>query len=69
MQARVSELMKQGAPEVGAAGKLIDNGEALPTAGTAGFAKGCLFIDTVAGANYINEGTVDSCDFKTVQTA
>jgi hypothetical protein len=42
-------------------------GTTVPTAGTAGYAKGCLFVKTNAGAGtkglYENQGTVSACDF------
>lgn len=41
-------------------------GSTVPTDGDAGYAKGCIFIDTdgVAGnVIYVNDGTSSSCDF------
>jgi hypothetical protein len=41
-------------------------GATMPVDGTAGFAVGCIFIDTSSGAGatfYVNEGSVTSCDF------
>lgn len=49
---------------------LIAGGTSVPTAGGAGYAKGCLFVDSnvVAGSRglYENQGTTASCDFKLV---
>lgn len=47
-------------------------GTTVPTDGTAGYAKGCLFfhIDGSAGTMlYCNEGTGTSCDFDAVSVA
>lgn len=41
-------------------------GDTVPADGTAGYATGCIFHHTDGGANtalYVNEGTIDSCDF------
>lgn len=41
-------------------------GATVPSDATAGYAKGCIFIDTDGGAGttlYVNEGTAASCDF------
>jgi len=45
---------------------LWGKGATVPTDAYAGFAVGCLFIDTTGGANttlYVNEGSATSCDF------
>lgn len=47
-------------------GILMARGTTVPTDGTAGYAKGCIFVDTNASAGsvfYVNEGTKASCDF------
>ena len=41
-------------------------GTTVPTDGTAGYGKGCIFIDTDGGIGstlYVNEGSNTSCDF------
>ena len=41
-------------------------GTTVPTDGTAGYGKGCIFIDTDGGIGstfYVNEGSLTSCDF------
>lgn len=46
-------------------------GTSKPTDGTAGYATGCIFIDTdsgIGGTYYINEGTGTSCDFNEMGT-
>lgn len=52
---------------------LIATGLTVPTAGSSGFAKGCLFIDTdvatgTTGLN-CNKGTASSCQFTAVTQA
>ena len=45
---------------------LYAKGATVPTDGTAGYAVGCIFIDTSSGAGatfYVNEGSITSCDF------
>ncbi len=45
------------------------SGTTVPTDGQAGFAPGCTFVDVDGAAGsqfYINEGTVTSCDFDTI---
>ncbi len=45
---------------------LLAAGATVPTAATAGYAPGCIFVDNDAGAGlqlYINEGTAASCSF------
>ena len=47
-------------------------GAVVPSDGDAGFAKGCIFIQTdggVATTFYINEGTAASCDFNAMETS
>ncbi len=53
-------------------GTLLAYGATVPSDGTAGFAKGCLFIhiDGSAGTMlYCNEGTETSSDFDAVTVA
>jgi hypothetical protein len=50
-------------------GILFCYGTTKPTDATAGYAPGCIFIDTDASSSafvYINEGSVTSCSFKYV---
>jgi hypothetical protein len=45
---------------------LYAKGATVPTDSTAGYAVGCIFIDTTSGAGatfYVNEGSITSCDF------
>jgi hypothetical protein len=52
--------------EIAGEGILMARGLTVPTDGTSGYAKGCIFIDTNAIAGsvfYVNEGTKSSCDF------
>ena len=48
-------------------GVLFAHGTTVPTDATAGYAKGCLFIDsdatTIDTIWYMNIGTSDSCNF------
>jgi len=51
-------------------GVIFDRGSSVPTDTTAGYAKGCLYMNT-AGANqatmlYVNTGTLASCAFLAV---
>lgn len=51
---------------IAGAGKRYDEGTAIPSDGTAGYAPGCIFRDTDASSGatiYINNGTATSCDF------
>lgn len=52
---------------------LLGTGVTVPTNDTAGYAKGCLFIDTdVAkgtGGLYVNKGTKTECTFTLVSQA
>lgn len=51
---------------------LAATGTTVPTDGTAGYAKGCIFIDTDVGAGsqgaYINVGTTAACNFDVITT-
>lgn len=58
--------------EVPGVGILMLYGTTVPTATTAGYATGCLFIHTDGGDNtalYVNEGTKASCTFNAVSAA
>lgn len=44
-------------------GKLEVYGTVKPANGLSGFAKGCNFKDESAGKLYVNEGTINSCEF------
>ena len=53
-------------------GVYFARGASVPTDGSVGYAKGCLFIDTNAAAGSIlfcNEGDVSSSDFDLVSVA
>lgn len=41
-------------------GILMAQGAGVPTASASGYAKGCIYIDTTNGAQYVNTGTVSS---------
>lgn len=46
------------------------SGATVPSDGEAGYAKGCLFIDTNASAGlvfFVNEGSNSSCDFNSLE--
>lgn len=46
-------------------------GTTVPTDGDAGYAKGCIFVDTDASLGsilYLNEGSETSCDFNVVES-
>jgi hypothetical protein len=43
-------------------------GTTVPTDAATGYAPGCKFRDVTNGAEYINEGSVTSCDFNKVNT-
>ncbi len=57
----------------GSGNALLATGTTVPTDGTAGYAKSCLFIDTdVAtgtGSLYLNKGTTAACAFTLVTQA
>lgn len=63
----VKVLMKDSAGKI-----LLATGTTVPTDSTAGYAKGCIFIDTDVGAGsqgmYINVGTTAACNFDIVTT-
>jgi hypothetical protein len=58
----VTTLMKNGSGKI-----LLATGTSVPADAGAGYAKGCLFIDTDVGAGsqgvYVNVGTITSCNF------
>lgn len=57
----------------GAGNALLATGTGVPADSGAGYAKGCLFIDTDVAAGttglYVNIGTTASCVFKAVSNA
>jgi len=61
-------LIKDGSGNI-----LLATGTTVPTDGTAGYAKSCLFIDTDVdtgtGALYLNKGTTAACAFTLVTQA
>ena len=68
MLKRVCSLIKM-TPPARDVGLLSESGKTVPTAGTYGYAVGCIFQHTDGGAGtafYINEGTLASCDFQAV---
>ena len=66
--ADIKVLLKDGSGDI-----LWATGTDVPTDSTAGYAKGCLFIDRdVAAATtglYVNVGTTAECDFDAVSDA
>jgi len=58
--------------ELDSAGNVMRaTGATVPTDADAGYAKGCLFIDTDAALGsilYLNEGSATSCDFNVVES-
>ncbi len=51
-------------------GLMWAQGTTVPADTTAGYEKGCIFIDTDASAGdvaWINVGSVTSCDFDTIE--
>jgi len=70
MQKRVCKLIRMNPPEADVQGLLFVPGDTVPTDGTAGYEKGCIFQHTDGtGAGdvfYVNEGSVTSCDFNAV---
>lgn len=63
----VKVLLKDSAGKI-----LLATGTTVPTDSTAGYAKGCIFIDTDAGAGsqgaYVNVGTTAACNFDVITT-
>jgi len=64
----VTTLIKDGAGHA-----LLATGTTVPTDAGAGYAKGCLFIDTDVAAGttglYVNVGTTAACNFDAVTDA
>jgi len=64
----VTALIKDGAGMI-----LLATGTTVPTDAGAGYAKGCLFIDTDVAAGttglYVNVGTTAACNFDAVTDA
>lgn len=72
MLTRIASLLRIKPPSVTDAGYLLASGPTVPADGTAGYQTGCLFQHTDGGAGtalYVNEGTLDSCDFNAVTVA
>lgn len=72
MISRIASLLRIKVPDVEPGGLLIASGPTVPADGTAGYQTGCLFQHTDGGdgtALYVNEGTLDSCDFNAVTVA
>ena len=71
MIARICSLLKFKQPEPNT-GLLFASGTTVPTDGVKGYQTGCLFQHTDGGAGtalYVNEGTVDACNFDAVTVA
>jgi len=70
MQKRVCKLIRMSPPPADTQGLLFVPGDTVPTDGTAGYEKGCIFQHTDGtGAGdvfYVNEGSSTSCDFNAV---
>ncbi len=69
MISRISSLLRIKPPSVTEPGLLMSSGKTVPEDGTAGYQTSCLFQHTDGGngtALYVNEGTVDACDFNAV---
>ena len=64
----VTALIKNGSGMI-----LLATGTTVPTDGGAGYAKGCLFIDTDVATGttglYVNVGTTAACNFDAVSDA
>lgn len=61
----------KGAVILGPAGIEFASGTTVPSDATAGYARGCLFLDLDGAAGsrlFINEGTETSCDFNALTT-
>jgi len=66
MISRICSLLRVQLPVTENEGLLQASGDTVPADGIAGYQTGCLFQHTDGGVNtalYVNEGTVDSCDF------
>lgn len=66
MLSRICSLLRIQEPDPNEDGLREASGTSVPTDGTAGYAKGCTFINKNGGVGstlYVNEGTVTSCDF------
>lgn len=68
MKQRVESLLKKQAKNPAPDGVFSGIVKEKPADGTSGYAKSCMLQDYVAGVVYVNEGTLASCDFKTVTT-
>lgn len=66
---RIAHLLKIKPPKIDQEGYLQASGDTVPTDGESGYAPSCTFQDTENGVLYVNEGTVDSCDFNAVTVA
>jgi len=72
MKQRIASLLKIKAPGPKVTGLLRAHGDTVPANGESGYETGCLFQHTDGGdgtALYVNEGTVESCDFNAVTVA
>lgn len=68
-----SELRATTITNSGTNGKIYDIGHAVPTGSTAGFAKGCLYINTAGTTTndriYINSGSNTSSTWTNITAA
>lgn len=72
MLQRVASLLKQSPPSNSVTGLLIAHGDTVPADASTGYETGCIFQHTDGGdgtALYVNEGTVESCDFNAITVA
>lgn len=70
MISRVAALLRMKPPLVANVGLLFSSGPTVPTDGTVGYQTGCIFQHTDGGDGtsvYVNEGSVTSCDFNTIE--
>ena len=69
MIGRLCSLLRIKEPAQNLTGLLMASGVEKPADGLSGYETGCLFQNTAGGdgtALYVNEGTVDSCNFNAV---
>jgi len=69
MLRRISHLLRIQQPDPSVPGMLIAHGATVPTDDDAGYAPGCLFLDTTNGNAYVNEGDYDDCAFRKLEGA
>ncbi len=70
MLGRICKLLGFDKSYFGTAGVKWASGTTVPSDTTAGYAKGCLFIDTDASDGsviFVNVGSITSCDFDSIE--